>query len=178
MKVPKLCKGTFLPSVIEPRRRIDRALSAVVKSDAYVAGMSTRSPDDLVAAVGAESGVSKSEVSRICAWLDDTVEAFRSRRLDHIEFPYVCEVEAVEFLQGLPAGFEPGVGAQEGVEAGLVGVVELVASAHQQEPGSEHFGVQGGLDAGGLSALDVSAHRGEPRREPSDHVEAVQHMAR
>ena len=50
----------------------------------------------------------------------------------------VCEVEAVQFLQGLPAGFEPGVGAQQGVEAGPVCVVELVASAHQQEPGTEH----------------------------------------
>lgn len=52
-------------------------------------GVSTRSVDDLVAALGAESGISKSEVSRICAELDETVEAFRSRRLDHIEFPYV-----------------------------------------------------------------------------------------
>ena len=68
--------------------RIDRALWAVIM-EAYVAGVSTRSVDDLVAALGAESGVSKSEVSRICAGLDETVEAFRSRRLDHIEFPYV-----------------------------------------------------------------------------------------
>ena len=51
--------------------------------------MSTRSVDDLVAALGAESGISKSEVSRICAGLDETVEAFRTRRLDHAEFPYV-----------------------------------------------------------------------------------------
>ena len=54
-----------------------------------MAGVSKRSVDDLVAALGAESGISKSEVSRICAGLDDTVEAFRSCRLDHIEFPYV-----------------------------------------------------------------------------------------
>ena len=88
LKIPKLRKGSFFPSVIEPRRRIDRALWAVIM-EAYVAGVSTRSVDDLVAALGAESGISKSEVSRICAGLDDTVEAFRSRRLDHIEFPYV-----------------------------------------------------------------------------------------
>ena len=88
LKIPKLRKGSFFPSMLEPRRRIDKALYAVIM-EAYVAGVSTRSVDDLVAALGAESGVSKSEVSRICAGLDETVEAFRSRRLDHIEFPYV-----------------------------------------------------------------------------------------
>ena len=88
LKIPKLRRGSFMPSVLEPRRRIDRALWAVVM-EAYVAGVSTRSVDDLVAALGAESGISKSEVSRICAGLDEGVEAFRSRRLDHIEFPYV-----------------------------------------------------------------------------------------
>ena len=88
LRIPKLRRGSFMPSVIEPRRRIDRALHAVVM-EAYVAGVSTRSVDDLVAALGAESGISKSEVSRICAGLDETVEAFRGRRLDHVEFPYV-----------------------------------------------------------------------------------------
>ena len=88
LRIPKLRKGSLLPSVLEPRRRIDRALHAVIM-EAYVAGVSTRSVDDLVAALGAESGISKSEVSRICAGLDETVEAFRGRRLDHVEFPYV-----------------------------------------------------------------------------------------
>ena len=88
LKIPKLRKGSFLPSVIEPRRRIDRALHAVIM-EAYVAGVSTRSVDELVAALGAESGISKSEVSRICAGLDEMVAAFRGRRLDHVEFPYV-----------------------------------------------------------------------------------------
>ena len=88
LKIPKLRKGSFMPSLLEPRRRIDRALHAVVM-EAYVKGVSTRSVDDLVVALGADSGISKSEVSRICADLDETVEAFRSRRLDHTEFPYV-----------------------------------------------------------------------------------------
>ena len=57
--------------------------------EAYVNGVSTRSVDDLVDALGAPSGIKKSEVSRICAGLDETVGAFRTRRLDHIEFPYV-----------------------------------------------------------------------------------------
>ena len=51
--------------------------------------MSTRSVDDLVAVLGIDSGISKSEVSRICGGLDEVVTAFRTRRLDHIEFPYV-----------------------------------------------------------------------------------------
>jgi len=54
-----------------------------------VNGVSTRSVDDLVAALGVESGISKSEVSRICAGLDEQVEAFRSRSLHHSRFPYV-----------------------------------------------------------------------------------------
>jgi putative transposase len=55
--------------------------------EAYVNGVSTRSVDDLVGALGADSGINKSEVSRICAGLDDTVGVFRTRRLDHLEFP-------------------------------------------------------------------------------------------
>src|SRR5205085_4007681 len=74
--------------ILEPRRRIDQALFAVVM-EAYVCGVSTRSVDDLVAALGIDSGISKSEVSRICAGLDEVVTAFRTRTLGHTEFPYV-----------------------------------------------------------------------------------------
>jgi transposase-like protein len=88
LRIPKLRKGSFFPGILEPRRRIDQALYAVV-IEAYVNGVSTRSVDDLVAALGVESGISKSEVSRICTALDEVVGAFRTRRLDHIEFPYV-----------------------------------------------------------------------------------------
>jgi len=88
LRIPKLRKGSFFPSILEPRRRIDQALYAVVM-EAYVEGISTRSVDDLVAALGVDSGISKSEVSRICAGLDETVTAFRTRRLDHSTFPYV-----------------------------------------------------------------------------------------
>ncbi len=88
LAIPKLRKGSFFPSILEPRRRIDQALYAVVM-EAYVAGVSTRSVDDLVAALGIASGISKSEVSRICAGLDEIVGAFRTRQLDHVEFPYV-----------------------------------------------------------------------------------------
>jgi len=88
LRIPKLRKGSFFPSILEPRRRIDQALYAVVM-EAYVQGVSTRSVDDLVEAMGVDSGISKSEVSRICAGLDETVQAFRTRRLDHVRFPYV-----------------------------------------------------------------------------------------
>ena len=88
LKIPKLRKGSFFPVILEPRRRIDQALSAVVM-EAYVNGVSTRAVDDLVAALGIDSGISKSEVSRICAGLDESVTAFRSRPLHHTEFPYV-----------------------------------------------------------------------------------------
>jgi transposase-like protein len=87
LSIPKLRAGSFFPSVLEPRRRIDQALYAVVM-EAYVHGVSTRAVDDLVVAMGG-TGISKSEVSRICAGLDETVGAFRTRRLEHTEFPYL-----------------------------------------------------------------------------------------
>ena len=88
VKIPKLRVGSFFPSLLERRRRIDKALHAVIM-EAYVHGVSTRSVDDLVAALGVDSGISKSEVSRICAGLDREIEAFRTRSLTHTTFPYV-----------------------------------------------------------------------------------------
>ena len=88
LKIPKLRKGSFFPSILEPRRRIDRALFAVVM-EAYVHGVSTRKVDDLVAALGAKAGISKSEVSRICSNLDAEMAAWRARSLKHVEFPYI-----------------------------------------------------------------------------------------
>jgi transposase-like protein len=88
LAIPKLRVGTFFPSLLERRRRIDRALFAVVM-EAYVHGVSTRKVDDLVQALGVESGISKSEVSRICTEMDTDLKAFRERTLGHTEFPYV-----------------------------------------------------------------------------------------
>lgn len=88
LTIPKLRTGSFYPSLLEPRRRIDRALWAVIM-EAFVHGVSTRKVDDLVQSLGIDAGVSKSQVSRICAELDTAVAEFRERRLDHIEFPYV-----------------------------------------------------------------------------------------
>jgi putative transposase len=88
LRIPKLREGSFFPALLEPRRRIDRALLAVVM-EAYVPGTSTRKVDDLVRALGVDAGISKSEVSRICGELDAEVAAFRSRPLAHTAFPYV-----------------------------------------------------------------------------------------
>ena len=88
LRIPKLRTGSFFPSLLERRRRVDQALFAVVM-EAYLHGVSTRKVDDLVKALGADTGISKSEVSRICADLDTEVGAFRDRSLAEQQFPYV-----------------------------------------------------------------------------------------
>ena len=88
LRIPKLRVGSFFPSLLEPRRRVDQALWAVIMT-AYVTGTSTRKVDDLVRALGCESGISKSTVSRICKGIDDEVAVFRSRSLGHVAMPYV-----------------------------------------------------------------------------------------
>src|SRR5690242_8030055 len=88
LRIPKLRTGSFFPSLPERRRRVDQALFAVVM-EAYLHGVSTRKVDDLVKALGADTGISKSEVSRICADLDIEVGAFRDRSLAEQQFPYV-----------------------------------------------------------------------------------------
>ena len=86
LAIPKLRHGSFYPSLLEPRRRIDRALWAVIM-EAFVHGVSTRKVDDLVQALGIDAGVSKSQVSRICAELDGAVAEFRERRLGSRRVP-------------------------------------------------------------------------------------------
>ena len=88
LTIPKLRQGTFFPALLERRRRVDQALFAVVM-EAYLHGVSTRKVDDLVRALGADSGISKSEVSRICAALDEQVAQFRDRDLATMDYPYV-----------------------------------------------------------------------------------------
>ena len=86
LPIPKLREGSYFPSFLEPRRRSEEALLAVI-AEAYVKGVSTRKVEDLVAALGLD-GISKSEVSRICARLDEQVEAFRGRPLVG-RYPYL-----------------------------------------------------------------------------------------
>ncbi len=87
LAIPRVRDGSYFPSLLDPRRRTERALLAVVQ-EAYVSGVSTRRVDDLVRALGIE-GISRSEVSRICAALDAEVTAFRCRPLAETAFPYL-----------------------------------------------------------------------------------------
>ena len=86
LKIPKVTAGAYFPSLLEPRRRAEKALQAVV-IEAYVKGVSTRKVDDLVRALGID-GISRSEVSRICKVLDEEVRTFLSRPIEG-ECPYV-----------------------------------------------------------------------------------------
>jgi putative transposase len=86
LQIPKLRRGSYFPSLLEPRRRHERALLSVVQ-EAYVHGVSTRAVDNLAEALGVR-GISKDQVSRMCKELDGQVTAFRTRRLD-AEFPYL-----------------------------------------------------------------------------------------
>jgi|TARA_Y100000310_G_C20592804_1_gene768959 transposase-like protein len=86
LHVPRVRDGTYFPSLLEPRRRAERALVAVVQ-EAYIQGVSTRRVDDLVRALGME-GISKSQVSRMCQDLDEEVEGFRARELEG-PYPYL-----------------------------------------------------------------------------------------
>jgi transposase-like protein len=87
LSIPRVRDGSYFPSLLEPRRRAERALLAVVQ-EAYVLGVSTRRVEDLVEALGIAS-LGRSEVSRICAALDAEVETFRSRPLGDEPYPYV-----------------------------------------------------------------------------------------
>src|SRR5919112_3468745 len=86
LRVPRVREGGYLPSWLEPRKRAEQALVAVVR-EAYVQGVSTRKVDDLGKALGLD-GISKSQVSRLCQSLDEEVERFRNRRLEG-EYPYL-----------------------------------------------------------------------------------------
>ena len=86
LRIPKLRRGSYFPVFLEPRRLAEKALTAVVQ-EAYVQGISTRSVDDLVRAMGLE-GISKSQVSRLCAEIDERVQTFLGRPIEG-DWPYV-----------------------------------------------------------------------------------------
>lgn len=86
LRIPKLRQGSYFPSFLEPRRLAEKALTAVIQ-EAYIHGVSTRSVDDLVQALGG-SGISKSQVSRLVEEIDERVNAFLERPLEG-EWPYV-----------------------------------------------------------------------------------------
>ena len=86
LRIPKLRKGSYFPGFLEPRRMAEKALTAVIQ-EAYIQGVSTRSVDDLVKAMGM-SGVSKSQVSRLCEEIDERVKAFLERPIEG-DWPYL-----------------------------------------------------------------------------------------
>lgn len=86
LRIPKLRKGSYFPAFLEPRRMAEKALTAVIQ-EAYVHGISTRAVDDLVRAMGME-GVSKSQVSRLCAEIDERVRDFLTRPIEG-DWPYL-----------------------------------------------------------------------------------------
>ena len=152
LHIPKLREGSYFPSLLEPRRRSERALLAVIQQ-AYVEGVSTRRVDDLVKALGCE-GISKSQVSRICQELDVVVDGFLGRPLDGGPYPYL-------WLDGL---------TQKVREDGrIVNVSVVVATAVNGEGKREIIGMDVGtsedgafwlaflrsLSARGLSGVDL-----------------------
>jgi len=86
LRIPKLRKGSYFPGFLEPRRMAEKALTAVIQ-EAYVQGISTRSVDDLVKAMGM-SGISKSQVSRLCEEIDGKVKVFLERPIEG-DWPYL-----------------------------------------------------------------------------------------
>lgn len=111
LQIPKLRQGSYFPSFLEPRRRSEQALTAVIQA-AYVLGVSTRQVDERVQALGM-TGLSKSSVSALCQGLDERVEAFRNRTRTG-PFPYVwLDAKVPEGARGRP-GAQHGVGHRDG----------------------------------------------------------------
>jgi transposase-like protein len=86
LRIPRLRKGSYFPGFLEPRRMAEKALTAVIQ-EAYIQGISTRAVDDLVQAMGG-TGISKSQVSRLCQEIDERVNAFLERPIEG-EWPYL-----------------------------------------------------------------------------------------
>ena len=160
LHIPKLREGSYFPSLLEPRRRSEKALLSVIQQ-AYVEGVSTRRVDDLIKALGCD-GISSSQVSRICEQLDEVVESFLGRPLDGGPYPYV-------WLDGL---------MQQVREGGrIVNVCVVVATGVNAEGQREILGMDVGasedgafwlaflrsLTARGLSGVELvtsDAHQG------------------
>jgi putative transposase len=161
LAIPKVRTGSFFPVLLERRRRIDQALYAVIM-EAYVLGVSTRSVDDLVKALGSDTGVSKSEVSRICADLDEQLTAFRERRLDHTRFPYVyfdatyVHARVAHQIVSLAVVIATGVSEQGGRE--VLGV--MVGDSETEAFWSEFMRSLRGRGLSGVRLVISDAHTG------------------
>ena len=168
LRIPKLREGSYFPSLLEPRRRSEKALLAVIQQ-AYVEGVSTRRVDDLVKSLGCD-GISKSQVSRICRDLDQVVEAFLDRPLDSGPYPYVWldaltqKVREGGRIVNVSVAVATGVNAQGQRE--LLGL-DVGAS----EDGAFWLAFLRSLNARGLSGVELvisDAHQSLPLRKQGD----------
>jgi putative transposase len=124
LKIPKLRRGSYFPGLLEPRRTAEKALAAVIQ-EAYIQGVSTRSVDELVKAMGM-SGISKSQVSRLCAEIDERVNAFLTRPIEG-DWPYLW-IDAT-YLKVREAGRIVSVAAIIAVAVNTEGVREVLGMA-------------------------------------------------
>jgi putative transposase len=124
LKIPKLRKGSYFPGFLEPRRTAEKALAAVIQ-EAYIQGVSTRSVDELVKTMGM-TGISKSQVSRLCAEIDERVNAFLERPIEG-DWPYLW-IDAT-YLKVRQAGRIVSVAAIIAVAVNTDGVREILGMA-------------------------------------------------
>jgi transposase-like protein len=161
LAIPKVRDGSYFPSLLEPRRRAERALLAVIQ-EAYVLGVSTRRVEDLVETLGVAS-LSRTEVSRICAALDAEVEAFRSRSLVGEAYPYLW-LDAT-YVKVREAGRVTSMAALVAIGIGLTGERRILGLelAPGNDEGSAWPGFIGRLVERGLTGVRLvisDAHRG------------------
>lgn len=124
LKIPKLRSGSYFPGFLEPRRTAEKALTAVIQ-EAYIQGISTRSVDDLVKAMGM-SGVSKSQVSRLCEEIDERVQSFLERPIEG-DWPYLW-IDAT-YVKSRQAGRVVSVAVIIAVAVNTDGVREILGVA-------------------------------------------------
>ena len=148
LQIPRVREGSYFPTLLEPRRRSERALLAVVQQ-AYVEGVSTRKVDALVKSLGCE-GISKSQVSRICQELDQAVESFLGRPLDGGPYPYL-------WLDALTQKVRE--------EGRIVNVSVVVATAVNTEGKREVLGMDVGTSEDGRFLAGLPALTGSPWAE-------------
>lgn len=124
LKIPKLRTGSYFPGFLEPRRTAEKALTAVIQ-EAYIQGISTRSVDDLVKAMGM-TGVSKSQVSRLCEEIDERVQTFLNRPIEG-DWPYLW-IDAT-YVKSRQAGRVVSVAVIIAVAVNTDGVREILGVA-------------------------------------------------
>ncbi len=158
--IPKLREGSYFPSLLEPRRRSERALVSVV-TQAYVEGVSTRRVDDLVRSLGCD-GISKSQVSRICAELDEVVSSFLERPLDSGPYRYLWLDALTQLVREEGRVVQVAVVVATAVNAS--GKRELLGiDVGTSEDGAFWLSFLRGLVARGLSGVELvtsDAHQG------------------